>query len=530
MTFSPASLSPSAVAAVLSPTTVVAGLAGLAAVGAGVGMLLRRQSRRLRESEDRFRTLFLNSVEGVYECEVGGPYRRANPALAQMLGYRSVDELMRAPVETIIGSYVVPQRREQFLAELERSGHVANFESEIRRPDGSTVWISENVQGIRGSSGRVCRLQGFVTDVTARRRAEEALRASEERFGVLFEHSPVGIVEYDYRPTVAWLESIREAGATDLEGWFDQHPDEVQNALRCVAITGANAAALRLVGARSFEEAMGNLGRIFTSEAEMARRRAFVAVWNGRCDDEGELTLHSLDGTVRRVHYHWWTPMIDGRRSFERTQMALLDVTATRSAERALAAEREQLHVTLRAIAEGVLTTDTNGLVQFMNAAAAELTGWTPELAAGRPFEQVCQLATEGLERHAQIPVTAALTQDQPVELPSQTVLRSRSGPVRRVVGRCAPMHDGAGRAVGTVLVLRDVTDRARLELELLRASKMESIGVLAGGIAHDFNNLLAVVMGNLTLVLLDERVPPRSVKWLRDAERGTLRARELTQ
>ncbi len=509
------------------------------AVMAGIAVLLialwlrhvfGRQTRELRRSEERFRELFENSVEGVYERAPDGTFRQANPAMARMLGYATVDELLAASPKKAADCYVSPMRRDEFFAVLGASNHVANFESEIRRPDGSTLWISENVRAIRNGEGRLKRLQGFVNDVTARKQAERALRASEERFRVLFEHSPIGIVEYDYRPTAAWLDSLRGVGVTDIETWFDEHPEELQRAMSCVVITGTNPAALRLVGAHEFEEAVANLPRIFTPDAYAARRRTLVEVWYNRYDTEGELTLDSLDGTIRRLHYHWWTPVIDGRPSFDRTQLALLDLTAARSAERELAAERERLSVTLRAMAEGVITTDTDGLVQFMNDAAGELTGWAPEVAVGRPFEQVCVLATEGVERHPQIPVTAALAQDRPIDLPGQTVLRPRTGAPRRVEGRCAPMHDMVGRAIGAVLVLRDVTERSRLELELLRASKMESIGVLAGGIAHDFNNLLAVVMGNLTLVLLDERVPPRAAKWLRDAERGTLRARELTQ
>jgi PAS domain S-box-containing protein len=526
----------SALAAAPSPTrgaesqlALIASLAVLC-IALWLRFLFSRQTRELRQSEERFRELFENSVEGIYERGSDGEYRRANPAMARILGYQSVEQLLSAPAEKTANCYVSPTRRAEFFALLGARNHVANFESEIRRPDGSTTWISENIRAARSADGGLLRLQGFVTDITARKQAETALRGSEARFRILFEHSPIGIVEYDYRPTAAWLESLRGSGVTDIETWFDEHPEELQIAMSCVVITGTNAAALRLVGAKTFEEAVSNLPRIFSPDAYAARRRTFVEVWNDRNDADGELTLHSLDGTVRRLHFHWWTPVIDGKPSYERTQLALLDLTEARSAERALAAERERLSVTLRAMAEGVITTDTDGLVQFMNDAAGELTGWSPDVAVGRPFEQVCALSSEGLERHTQIPVTAALAQDRPIDLPAQTVLRLRTGGHRRVEGRCAPMHDLSGRAIGAVLVLRDVTDRSRLELELLRASKMESIGVLAGGIAHDFNNLLAVVMGNLTLALLDERVPPRAVKWLRDAERGTLRARELTQ
>jgi nitrogen-specific signal transduction histidine kinase/CheY-like chemotaxis protein len=91
-------------------------------------------------------------------------------------------------------------------------------------------------------------------------------------------------------------------------------------------------------------------------------------------------------------------------------------------------------------------------------------------------------------------------------------------------------MHDLSGRAIGAVAVFRDVTERARLEAELLRSSKLESVGILAGGIAHDFNNILTVVMGNVTLAMLDSTVNDAVSRWLEEAERGVLRARDLTQ
>jgi PAS domain S-box-containing protein len=520
---------PLAVAEPLMSAAQFVFLAGSILLLCGMWLLFAQRTRELRRNEEAFRKLFEDSMEGVYESTPDGTFKRANPALARMLGYPSVDRLVRLTAAETSRLYLAPGRRDEFLARLGVSSNIANFESEVRRPDGSTIWISENVRAVRDSDGRLKRIQGFVTDVTSRKQVETALRASESRFRVLFEHTPIAIVEYDYRPTAAWLESLRAAGVGDLDAWFDEHLEELETAMACVVVTGANSAALKLVGADSFEVAVSSMPKIFTNDAYQARRGTFLAVWNGRYLADGELTLHSLDGTVRKVHYHWWTPVIDGRPMFERTQLALLDVTEARSAENALAEEREQLRVTLRAMAEGVITTNTEGLVQYMNEAAGQLTDWSPDIAIGRPFEQVCVLVPEGAGR-PHVPLMAALARDAVIDLPARTVLRQRTGRTRRVEGRCAPMHDMSGRAIGTVLVLRDITERSQLEVELLRASKMESIGVLAGGIAHDFNNLLAVVMGNLTLALLDERVPPRAVKWLRDAERGTLRARELTQ
>ena len=92
-----------------------------------------------------------------------------------------------------------------------------------------------------------------------------------------------------------------------------------------------------------------------------------------------------------------------------------------------------------------------------------------------------------------------------------------------------APMSDGEGQKVGVVLVVRDVTESVRLTQERVRASKLESLGVLAGGIAHDFNNVLTAVVGNIALARSDETLSRETATWLEDAERACLRARTLT-
>jgi signal transduction histidine kinase/CheY-like chemotaxis protein len=116
------------------------------------------------------------------------------------------------------------------------------------------------------------------------------------------------------------------------------------------------------------------------------------------------------------------------------------------------------------------------------------------------------------------------------VDIPPQTRLVGRSGAACTVEGCCAPVHDAASEIVGAVLVVRDVTVRQRFEEELERASRLESIGILAGGIAHDFNNILTAVMGNITLALLDAEGLATVERYLQEAERATLRARDLTQ
>lgn len=633
-------------------------LAGLAVGAAGaLGWWLGRRGRTTgRDEGDGPRQfLFERAVEGIYEAPVAGGFRNANPAMATLLGYASVADLLKATPAETANLYVLPSRRAEFLALVKDRDSITDFESEIRRPDGSTRWISENVRLVRDAAGGIVSLHGFVTDITARKQAEGALRESEERYRrlflanpnpmwiydrenlrflsvndaavalygytraefermtiaeirppsemealrtamrgmhagrnppgmfthltkdgrrlrveittlvfhaqgreqvlsiandltereqartaldesesryrLLFENSPIGIVEYDYRSTIAWMERLRTAGVTDLAAWADAHPAEWSAAMHELPLSGINSAALRLLKAQSIEDLAGNIDRIIPASGWAQRRQSFLAAWSGRNESEGDMTLHALDGTLRHVHSHWWVPTLEGRPYYERTPIVLVDLTEPKAVEMALAAERERLAVTFRAMAEGVVTTDQEGVVLFINQAASAITGWSSAAATGRHISEVCTLRHARTGAIVALPVTAALAAGRVLDLPPQTVALRRVGGRGMVEGCCAPMHDAAGHGIGAVLVLRDVTERSRLESELERASKLESVGILAGGIAHDFNNILAVVMGNLTLAQLDPATGGTPiVRWLREAERATLRARDLTQ
>lgn len=205
------------------------------------------------------------------------------------------------------------------------------------------------------------------------------------------------------------------------------------------------------------------------------------------------------------------------------------DIHARKTAEDDLASERERLRVTLRAMVEAVITTDRQGRVEFVNEAAEQLTGWAEGAAIGRALSEVCPLQHERTREPVASPHQRALAEALVVELPTSTALVHRQGVRRLVEGRCAPIRDIESRPAGAVLVLRDVTERAKLEAEMLRATKLESVGVLAGGIAHDFNNLLTVVMGNVTLAMLDTQNMGANGRWLAEAEKGLMRARDLT-
>lgn len=203
--------------------------------------------------------------------------------------------------------------------------------------------------------------------------------------------------------------------------------------------------------------------------------------------------------------------------------------TQKKSAEQ-LEAERKQLAITLRSIGDGVITTDREGNVVLLNRVAEELTGWSQDEVVGLPLEDVLQIYNGRTNQPCLNPAFEVLQSGKRVELGDETVLVSRDGCRLNVADSAAPIFDTENAIVGVVLVFRDVTERYRLEQEMLKVKKLESVGVLAGGIAHDFNNLLAAILGNINLARLQLESEGTPDKLLAEAEKASLRAKHLTQ
>ncbi|HTY21968.1 MAG TPA: ATP-binding protein [Desulfomonilaceae bacterium] len=198
--------------------------------------------------------------------------------------------------------------------------------------------------------------------------------------------------------------------------------------------------------------------------------------------------------------------------------------------EEDLAAEKDRLAVTLRSIADGVISTDVTGRILMMNPVAEELTGWGLHEAIGQDLEEVFYIVNERTRERCPNPVERVLRTGRVSGLANHTVLISRAGTERIISDSGAPILDRGGNLVGAVLVFRDTTAQVRMEAELLKAEKLESVGLLAGGIAHDFNNLLTAVLGNLSLA--KSAVDPNSHLFdrLNEAEKASYKAKDLTQ
>jgi len=207
------------------------------------------------------------------------------------------------------------------------------------------------------------------------------------------------------------------------------------------------------------------------------------------------------------------------------------DITELKETEEKLAAEQERLAVTLRSIGDGVIATDTVGNIVFLNKVAEELTGWKSEEARGKPSSEIFNIINEKTGQKCVSPVQRVLELGRIVGLANHTALITRDGTLRSIADSGAPIRDRESKVIGVVLVFRDVSNEQKMEEELLKIKKLESIGVLAGGIAHDFNNILAAILGNIELTSFRiDKEDTKTITLLNDAKKATRRATKLTQ
>jgi sigma-B regulation protein RsbU (phosphoserine phosphatase) len=144
-------------------------------------------------AEEKFRSIYENSVSGIFQTTPQGQYLSVNPALARIYGYNTAEELMTYISDIGRLLYVNPARRAEFIRLMQEQGMVRDFESQIFRKDGSVIWISENARAVRGASGAIEFYEGTVDDITARKEAEEKLRFSETRFRSVWQNSSDGM-------------------------------------------------------------------------------------------------------------------------------------------------------------------------------------------------------------------------------------------------------------------------------------------------------------------------------------------------
>ncbi|MBN1350004.1 PAS domain S-box protein [candidate division KSB1 bacterium] len=327
-----------------------------------------------------------------------------------------------------------------------------------------------------------------------RHQMEKQLKASEERYRVLYDDNPSMYFTVDSNGKIL---SVNKFGAKQL-GYSPQE------------LTGHSV--LEIFHKDDQKAVQEQLTICLRNKDEIAQ-------WEFRkiCRDGSMMWVSELARAVENA---------DGKIA---VLIVCENITKRKKAEEALEAEKERLAVTLRSIGDGVIKTDINGHIVLINKVAETLTGWTQEEAANRLLSEVFHIIDEKDRKRCQNPVDEVLKTGKIVGLNNGTILISSNNEERIIADSAAPIYDRKNKIIGVVLVFRDIVEERKLEEEIQKAQKLESIGLLAGGIAHDFNNILTAIMGNISLAKADLSKTSELFEILTEAEKASVQAKNLT-
>jgi PAS domain S-box-containing protein len=148
----------------------------------------KRAEVALRIAEENYRSIYENALEGIFQSSLEGQFISVNPAMAEIYGYGSPQELMASIQDIRTQVYVDPEDEKTFTAELEQHGEVIGFEYRIYRRDRSIIWVRENTRAVVDDSGKILYYEGILQDITERKRIEAELRRQVEELQIEIDH------------------------------------------------------------------------------------------------------------------------------------------------------------------------------------------------------------------------------------------------------------------------------------------------------------------------------------------------------
>lgn len=477
------------------------GILGLAAIGLATALLRsRRALRRARvetaavhaaaqrsdRDSQRNAAILGSALDGFFVLDEQYRFREANDAFCRMLGY-SAAELGRIRMSDLEVTRPASRAPSAHL----RTG--LNYISTAHRhKDGRIVQLETCINVLRDGSQKI--LVGFARDVTERCRAEEALRHSEKQYRDLVEtsHDLIWAIDTDCR-------------------W-----------------TFVNNAARRIYGCAP-EELIGRpIAEVFAPQRAADELAVFHEILRGTERFQHETVQVRRDGRPVVLSLNA-IPVYDDARNIIGATGTAADVTEQKVSEERMRAANERFRTLVERMPLGYCVWDREGRISDWNPAAAEIFGWPRADALGRRLSDLA-IAAESRGRFADA-AARLWSSGAPgaFVMPGQ---RRDDAPIQCEWFNTV-VHDGGGLDGGAgslaASIIRDVSERERLEAALRQSQKLEALGVLAGGIAHDFNNLLVGMLGNAALALdgADDAATVR--RHVEKVVTGCRRAAELT-
>jgi len=448
---------------------------------------------RRRETELKYAEVLATTRDAVVASDLEGRITLFNAGAEQLFGCPA-GEALGTPVSRFCPEEWRPQQ-DAFLQEAGKEGSVNAVETVRLTMDGRRVPVEVSVSLRTDGDRQPVGFNAILRDISERKQAKEALVESERKYRQLFENAPIGIFR------------------TNSQGRF----------------LSVNSAMTRILELGSPEEALAHYNDLSSQlYQDPQRRRQFMRLLKEQGYVENfEYLARTARGRPVWLSMNARTADIDSDGSFSIDGFAA-DITEHKMAEQALKESEARYRMLAENTAECIWLMDPGYTFFYVNPTVNEMLGYTPEQWVGSRLADHCDAA--GLEViGAELRRLRAALPD-PGNACFETRMRHRDGSWVLVEISVTILPHAQGGTETIQGIMRDISERKKIEKRLQQSQKMEAIGTLAGGIAHDFNNILSSVLGYTELALEVAENDPGLRDCLQQVYTASGRAKELVK
>jgi two-component system, cell cycle sensor histidine kinase and response regulator CckA len=489
---------------------------------------IKRAEDALRESEIKYRSIFNNTTEGIFQTTPKGKVLTANPSLAKILGYASPEDLIAGIKNLGTDLYVQAEKRQEFLDLMDKQGYVRDFAYQAYRKDRRIIDVSINVDTIHDENQNFLYFEGVLKDITElkkyREHMEELVR--ERTAELLLTNKKL---QEEISERIRAEEALRES-ETKYRSIFNNTTEGIFQTTPVGRILTANPSLAKILGYDSPEALISSIKNLAKDLfVRPDRRQDFLELmkrddyvrnfeYQAYCKDRRIIDASINVDTIRdeNNNFLYFEGVFKDVTELKKYREHMEDLVRERTGELMLANKKLQDEINERQQSEEkfsktfhnaplLMTINDISTGRFIdvNEKFIEVSGFSREEAIGRSSLELGWMSREDLHL-----LTGKLKQEGIIE---STEFNLKSKDNRYV---CC-IYNGEAISVGDKQVLLsialDITqkkimeeEKKKLEERLQRSEKMEALGTMAGGVAHDLNNILGVLVGYSELMLLE--------------------------